>query len=244
VDSSATICLVLRFLAPILGLALLVLGAPGRAETPTGKKYAVAAIGDSLTDPRSGGGKYLKTLRKLCPQSRFDAYGIGGQRTDHMRWRIKSDLFGPSTPWMKKPDHYTHVIIFGGINDLSGVSPFDSHYERAVERIEGNLAYMYRVAKAGGVSVIALTISPWGRLRGVRDRRTDATDSLNEWISDQEKHGVVEHAVDLFPLLSCGDPYMLCAKYRRYPDDFIHWNETGHQLVGEAVARGAFSDCR
>jgi hypothetical protein len=241
---SATICLVQRFFAPILLLMLLCLGVPSQAETRGGRKYVVAAIGDSLTDPRSGGGKYLKTLRKLCPESRFDAYGIGGQRTDHMRWRIKSDLFGPSTPWMKKPERYTHVIVFGGINDLSGVSPFDAHYERAVERIEGNLAFMYRTANAGGVRVIAVTISPWGRLHGVRDRRTDATDALNTWIMEQEKHGTVERSVDIFPLLSCGDPYMLCSKYRRYPDDFIHWNEAGHTLVGETLARAAFSDCR
>src|SRR5210317_450497 len=43
------------------------------------RRYVVAAMGDSLTDPRSFGGKYLKLLRKRCPKSRFDSYGVGGQ---------------------------------------------------------------------------------------------------------------------------------------------------------------------
>src|SRR5690606_6468882 len=45
---------------------------------PKRRVYRVAAMGDSLTDPRSHGGKYLEYLRKRCPESRFDSYGIGG----------------------------------------------------------------------------------------------------------------------------------------------------------------------
>jgi hypothetical protein len=41
--------------ATLLGFGLLALGAPGRADAPHGKRYVVAAVGDSLTDTRSGG---------------------------------------------------------------------------------------------------------------------------------------------------------------------------------------------
>lgn len=226
-------------LALTFGLALLAFGAPGRAESPPTKRYLVAAIGDSLTDPRSGGGKYLKSLAERCPESRFDAYGVGGQRTDHMRWRLSDNLFGAGTPWRPRPA-YTHVIILGGVNDLAAASP----REARIERMKKNLAQMYRTARARGVAVIALTLPPWGRLRGVRDRRVEATDALNGWIRQQAESGLVDHAVDIHGLLSCGDDQMLCPKNRRFANDHVHWGKVGHQIVADALYRDVFSDCR
>jgi lysophospholipase L1-like esterase len=227
------------FVATILALVVLVLGAPGRAEMPAGRRYVVAAVGDSLTDTRAGGGKYLKALAERCPDSRFDAYGIGGQRTDHMRWRLTEDLFGRSTPWFNRP-RYTHVIILGGVNDLAAATP----REARIERIKANLSQMYRTARVRGVSVVALTVPPWGRLRGVPDKRADATESLNAWIREQAEAGVVDHAVDIHGLLSCGDVRVLCPKNRRFANDNIHWGTAGHEIVAEALHREVFSDCR
>lgn len=226
-------------LALTLGLALLVLGAPSWAETPSTKRYVVAAIGDSLTDPRSGGGKYLKALEERCPESRFDAYGVGGQRTDHMRWRLADNLFRAGTPWRPRPV-YSHVIILGGVNDLAAASP----REARIERMKQNLSQMYRTARERGVTVVALTLPPWGRLRGVRDRRVEATDALNGWIRAQAESGQVDHAVDIHGLLSCGDDQMLCPKNRRFANDHVHWSKAGHQIVADALYRDVFSDCR
>lgn len=227
------------WVATILASLFLVLAAPGRAEPPAGKRYVVAAIGDSLTDLRAGGGKYLKILAERCPESRFDAYGVGGQRTDHMRWRLTEDLFGRSTPWHKRP-RYTHVIILGGVNDLAAVSP----REARIERIKGNLTQMYRTGHTRGLAVIALTLPPWGRLRGVQDKRVEATEALNEWIRGQPEGGMVTHAVDIHGALSCGDSQVLCPKYRRFASDHIHWGTAGHAVVAEALHREVFSDCR
>jgi lysophospholipase L1-like esterase len=227
------------FVATLLCLLVLVLGAPGRADTPAGRRYVVAAVGDSLTDLRAGGGKYLKALANRCPESRFDAFGVGGQRTDHMRWRLTEDLFGRSTPWHKRPQ-YTHVIILGGVNDLAAATPRDAR----IERIKGNLAQMYRTARVRGVSVIALTVPPWGRLRGVTDKRAEATEVLNGWIREQGEAGAVDHSVDIHPLLSCGDARVLCPKNRRFANDNIHWGVAGHEIVAEALHREVFSDCR
>src|SRR5687768_13146034 len=92
-------------------------------ETPASHKtlrsYTVAAIGDSLTDPRSGGGKYLDHLRSRCPKSRFDAYGKGGDMVNQMRSRFAKDVFGEGAPPDAAPKPpYSHVIVFGGVNDL------------------------------------------------------------------------------------------------------------------------------
>src|SRR5689334_6399652 len=90
--------------------ALALLGAPARARgdnPPPKQPVSVAAIGDSLTDARSNGGKFLDLLRERCPRSRFDNYGKGGQMVNQMRRRFAGDLFGPGRP------SYTHVIVFG-----------------------------------------------------------------------------------------------------------------------------------
>src|SRR5689334_11700715 len=54
------------------------------AAEPARHTYVVAAMGDSLTDPKSNGGLYLKYLAARCPESRFDSYGKGGEMVNQM----------------------------------------------------------------------------------------------------------------------------------------------------------------
>ena len=65
-----------------------------RAEDAEKKRYVVAAIGDSMTDFKVHGGRYLKSLREKCPDSVFDSYGKGGQMVNQMRKRFVRDVFG------------------------------------------------------------------------------------------------------------------------------------------------------
>ena len=65
--------------------------------------YVVAAIGDSLTDPRVNGGLYLRYLCQALPRkSGFDSYGKGGEMVNQMRRRFAADVLGvppdPSKP--------------------------------------------------------------------------------------------------------------------------------------------------
>jgi len=216
--------------------------APSRPSKLEKQRYVVAAIGDSLTDTRVGGGRYLAELKKRCPKSRFDAYGVGGQRTDHMRWRLTQNLFGVGLPrrLSRNKPHYTHVIIFGGVNDLLAgllVGP------ARLRRTERNLSWMYRTAREHGVKVIAMTVPPWGRLRGVVDRRVQATHRLNTWMFKQEELGKLDAVFDTYPLLSCGDPNVLCRRYRRFVNDDVHWGRRGHKLIGDALYKQVFPDC-
>ncbi len=204
-------------------------------SSPAARRYVVAAIGDSLTDPRAGGGRYMRHLARLCPASRFDTYGIGGQHTSDMRARFADELFGTGR---KEPaTTYTHFIVLGGVNDLYG----GTVGAERIARIEAQLGTMYREARAHGVAVVALTVTPWGHAGGAHDRAVTAT--LNGWILDGAKTGMVEHAVDLTPLLVCGAAETLCAPYRKTYDDQVHWNDAGHQRVAEAIHRAAFADC-
>ncbi len=200
------------------------------------RPYVVAAIGDSLTDVRVGGGRYLGMLARRCPQSRFDAYGVGGQRTNHMRWRFLEDVFGVGARTAKPI--YTHVIVLGGINDLAAAPTTGV----GLHDIQRNLLFMYQAARSRGVKVVALTLPPWGYAPG-RDLRPEVTRSLNRWIMGLPATGQVDFAVDIHPLLSCGDGDVLCERFRVRPDDAVHWNEAGHEVVAAALARAVFGDC-
>ena len=112
-------------------------------------------MGDSLTDPRSNGGLYLRYLKERCPRSTFDSYGKGGEMVNQMRRRFATDVLASVPSDGVAP--YTHVLVFGGVNDL--YSDLTAH--RTLDKIEGDLSSMYAAAKGRGLAVIALTVTPW-----------------------------------------------------------------------------------
>jgi lysophospholipase L1-like esterase len=196
----------------------------------------VAAMGDSLTDQRSHGGKYLEHLAEKCPESRFDSYGVGGNMVNQMRKRFARDILGSGSA-EDKP-HYTHVLILGGINDICS----DESAARTNDKIKADLSAMYKMAHNRGIEVIALTLPPWGGFtRYYNKRRARSTFDLNRWIKQQETEQRVEKVVDIFPVLSCGEPEELCEPYG-WPDK-VHWSKKGHGVVGKVLHERVFSNC-
>jgi len=174
----------------------------------------------------------LKLLAERCPKSRFDNYGKGGDMANQMHRRFATELFGEGKP------RYTHVIVFGGVNDLYS----DETAGRTVEKISADLAAMYDLAHQQGLAVVAISVAPWGGFsRYYNQRRGQATLELNRWIREVAR---TEAVVDAYPLLSCGDPERLCPEYEKPYHDGIHFGPAGHQKLGEALYETAFRDCR
>jgi len=208
--------------------------APPPASAPASPhRYRLAAIGDSLTDPRTHGGGYLEYLKSRCPTLEIDNFGKGGAMVNQMRKRFDEQV-------AVSPKRYTHLVIFGGVNDLySDLTAF-----RTPAKIEADLSHMYAWAKAHDTRVIALTVAPWGGFkRYFNPSRAAATRSLNDWIREQPQRGQVDQVVDAYALLSCGDPESLCDRFVKPFRDGIHFGPEGHQLLGQALFRQAFSDC-
>jgi lysophospholipase L1-like esterase len=211
--------------------------APSRAladPPPPRAPVVVAAMGDSLTDARSHGGRFLDVLRERCPRSRFDNYGKGGQMVNQMRRRFSDELFAPGKP------AYTHVIVFGGVNDLYS----DLTAGRTPARVEQDLGLMYQEAHRHGAKVVALTVAPWGGFtRYFNASRGAATLEVNRWILARRDAGEIDAAVDTYALLSCGDPTMLCPKYMTPYRDGLHFGDAGHELLAQALFAQVFANC-
>jgi lysophospholipase L1-like esterase len=204
---------------------------PGDAGA--GHRYVVAAVGDSLTDPRSHGGGYLEYLKKRCPSIEIDNFGKGATMVNQMRRSFAKQVEA-------SPKHYTHLVVFGGVNDLySDLTAF-----RTPAKIEADLSYMYAWGKAHGLQVVALTVAPWGGFtRYFNASRAETTHEVNAWIRQQPSEGKVDRVVDAYALLSCGDPDSLCDRFFQPFRDGIHFGPEGHQILGQALFQSAFSDC-
>jgi lysophospholipase L1-like esterase len=226
-------------------LGLLLVTSAGRADeqaAATGRQvYAVAAVGDSLTDPRSQGGKYLSYLRSRCPGSRFDNYGRGGENVEQMRRRFSREVLGESRQGSGSKPAYSHVIVFGGVNDILS----DRGRGRTPERIKQDIGAMYEMARRAGIRVIGITVSPWeGYTKYYNERRVAATHEVNQWILAQRSEGLIDHALDANTLLACA-PGKLCGSYEMpWIRDGLHFNAQAHEKLGKALYETVFADCR
>lgn len=209
--------------------------APEPPPEPSKKRYVVAVLGDSITDAKSGGGGYLKVLREACPESQFINFGRGGDMINQMRRRFEQDIV-PQIPTLKLDT----LLVYGGVNDLYS----DLTANRKNDKIEEDLTKIYQLAKAKGLAVVAVTVSPWGGFTKYwNPRRGTNTKLLNSWILGQVATGLVDRAVDSFAPLSCGNPDVLCPRYETRSHDGIHLGEKGHAVLGEKLVSAAFSDC-
>lgn len=212
--------------------------APKPAPPPSGEPqaYAVAVIGDSLTDASSNGGKYVAYLKKRCPQSRFDNYGKGGDMVNQMRKRFFRDVI----PVVDKV-RYTHLIVFGGVNDLYS----DLTAGRTPEKVGKDLSAMYRAAKEHQMRVVAVTVSPWGGFdKYYNERRGKSTLELNAWMKKQQAEGAIDVVIDAYALLSCGNAERLCPEVAVPYKDGLHFGPLGHEKLGAALYEQVFKGCR
>jgi lysophospholipase L1-like esterase len=102
---------------------------------------------------------------------------------------------------------------------------------------------MYAAARSAGMTVIALTIAPWGKFRYFAEYRGKNTVQVNHWISEQAESKQVDHVIDAYSLLSCGVPTDLCPDYTQPFTDGIHFGPKGHVVLGAALYENAFKDC-
>ena len=185
----------------------------------------VLAIGDSLTDPQSNGGGYLKPWHEQCPECRFTNIGRGGAMVNQMLARLRRHL-------LENDVRYSHWVIFGGVNDL--YSDITAH--RTLDKIERDLAAMYALGHQRHSLVVAITVAPWGGFhRWYTNGRGINTTQLNQWIVQQQAMGAVDFAIESGAYLSCGDSKFLCPKLTEPYRDGLHFGAEGHRRLGQSL---------
>jgi lysophospholipase L1-like esterase len=157
---------------------------------------------------------------------------------NQMRRRFGREVLGE---WGTKKPKYTHLIVFGGVNDLYS----DLSAGRNPQNISEDLAYMYKEGRAHGMKIVAITVAPWGGFtKYYNDKRGRATRELNDWIRGQLGEHAVDYVVDAYALLSCGDPERLCDDYQmKFLQDGLHFGPPGHERLGEVLYQNVFANC-
>jgi lysophospholipase L1-like esterase len=202
---------------------------PRAAPTPH-----LVVLGDSLTDPRSHGGGYLDVLRRRCPGIVIDNHAKGGFMMNQIRRRF-TDKVLPSAAQI----HATHLVVFGGVNDLYS----DLTAGRTVEKIQADFETLFDAADKLGWKVVVLTVAPWGGFHQYDNpKRRGATKRLNRWLLGQAEKGRIM-ALETGPLLTCGDPEVLCRDVEISFRDGLHLGPEGHRRLGEALFEVSFSGC-
>jgi lysophospholipase L1-like esterase len=207
---------------------------PSASIAPIARRpYSIAALGDSLTDYRAGGGGYLRVIAGACPRTVIDNFGKGGDMVNQMRRRFEREIL----PLVSERG-YTHLIVYGGVNDLYS----NETAGRTNDLIQRDLAAIYEQARNRGMRVIAMNVSPWGGFsRYFTPYRAETTRQLNRWIEAQQAQGAVDGVIDSYGLLSCGDPERLCPEYAH--SDGLHMVARGQEVLGKALLEGVFQDC-
>ncbi len=174
-------------------------------------------VGDSLT----ADGTYVSQLNSSLGATWYVVnMGIGGQTTAQIQARFSLDVLARGGA--------EYVVVLAGINDVVT--------DVAAGTIETNLQAMYTAAHNAGLSVVAVTITPFKGFASWSAGRQTVLDTVNTWIMNTATN--VEYRVDAYTVLE--DPGVADTLLAAYDSgDHLHLSTAGYQLLGTTVYGGA-----
>ncbi|MFN7991072.1 MAG: GDSL-type esterase/lipase family protein [Candidatus Micrarchaeia archaeon] len=185
----------------------------------------VAVIGDSMlaggTPPANGrvGETLMTALRRQNPTASVQTFAVVGAALPAIETQFRTSVIGANPP-------YNTLVMDGGINGITGMSVEDA--ERIYTRIIHD-------ARAAGMRVVILTLTPWASYSGSNAEGQRRTALLNTWLRSQAGEGIT--IVDTSPLGE-GNPPRLQAQYDS--GDHLHPVAAGRDLLAQLIARDAF----
>lgn len=197
-------------------------------QLPRIRTPVIGAIGDSIT----AGGRYSRTLQRMLRKkyrgSRVSHYGVVGQDIERIAARFKRDIISNRL-------RFNTVIIQGGINNIANIP---------VNRTIAAYVSMIRAARAKGMKVILLGITPWAEWSGSNQTTQSRTIILNRYMKrffPRKFPGLV--FVDMSAL---GEPIksrsMVLKLKKEYDSgDHLHPNDAGRDLMAQLIARAAYN---
>lgn len=184
----------------------------GFAEIAKKGGVNVLLLGDSITDAWRGGGA-KKAWEKHFAQRGAANFGISGDRTEHVLWRIQNGELEPIDPKL--------VMLMIGTNNTGANS--------APEIAEGIEAIVKHIrAKKPSTKILLLAVFPRDEKPGT-DRRVKI-DEINKTISKLDDGKMVKY-------LDIGSKFLAEGGIlpRDVMPDLLHLSEKGYNIWGEAV---------
>jgi lysophospholipase L1-like esterase len=198
---------------------------------------AVAILGNSITDGRGSGtnkqNRWTDILAERLlenPRTRQVGVlnlGIGGNC-------VLRSCLGPSAidrfeRDILKQQGVRWLIILEAVNDIGQAQ------ENTAPQIAKDLIAAYErmidLAHAKGILVYGATITPFGKSFYYTDYREAARNTVNEWIRNSGRFDAV---ID-FEKVLCDPENTITILPAAHSGDFLHPNEKGYQMMGEAI---------
>jgi lysophospholipase L1-like esterase len=201
---------------------------------------AVVVFGDSITDGRgSGTNKQNRwpdmlavNLQKKLPAKNIGVLnmGIGGNAV--LRGGLGPTGLNRFEHDVLKQNGVRWVIIFEGVNDLGSTRDSSAAFQVADNLIA---AYdkMITEAHAQGLKVYGATITPFKKNSYYQTYRDAARNTINNWIRTS---GHFDAVIDFDKVMrDPNDTATLLTEAQSGANDYLHPNELGYKMMGEAV---------
>lgn len=170
-----------------------------------------AVVGDSIVAHTSG---FVRYLDRNVPGRSFVNFGVVGQGTESIRQDLRNQVLGRG---------FDEVIIEGGMNDMGR--------RDAVNYIVNNLRAMVQEAKASGLKVVLVTLTPYYRVK-------PQINEVNSIILRDGRSWGADVVVDTHsPLRTLGNE--LRSEYASA--DRLHPNRAGQQAIGQTILERAYN---
>lgn len=178
--------------------------------------HQVYCMGNSLT----ANGTYEQQLNSLLGATwNVHNKGISGNTTTTMAGRFARDVVNSGDA--------EYTIIMGGINDVAQ----DANYTT----ITANLQSMYTAADIAGITVVAVTPTPFKGNASWTTTRQAVLDSVVQWILDTPSG--VDYVIDAYS--SFEDPSHADSLLPAYNSgDNLHYSTAGYQALGTLIYNG------
>lgn len=212
-----------------------------KTEEPS---YAVAIMGNSITDGRGSGTNRQNRWPDIFSQrllANNDTknisvlnFGIGGNCV------VRGGL-GPTA--LDRFDYnilnqqgVKWLIILEGVNDLGGTRSAEDA-EKRVEELIAAYQVMIDKAHANGIKAYGATILPFAKSFYDKPFRIEAWKKVNDWIRNSGKFDAV---IDFAKLMQSENPEVILSNM--HDNDYLHPNEAGYKRMGESVDINLFKN--
>jgi len=122
---------------------------------------------------------------------------------------------------------YSHVLVMGGPNDGAREPGYTIN----------NLSQIYRMAKAAGADVIAVTELPWQGYASWSPTAQTRQDGLNTWLKYTKGGGLVDKVIDAHDVFLDRSRAGSFIRQDLVSPDQLHPNATGQRVLGQLINR-------